>query len=53
MTKDLELARISFMTSEEIENLKVKFGSVIEMKGLMFLQILMLRLCNLNLMPRY
>lgn len=42
MTKDLELARISFMTPEKIESLKVKFGSVIEMKGLMSLQILVL-----------
>lgn len=32
MSKDLELARITFMTPQGIENLKAKMGTVIEMK---------------------
>lgn len=40
MTKDLELARINFMTSRGIESLKVKLGLVIETKSVMSVNIL-------------
>lgn len=50
MTKELKLARVHFMTSRGIESLKVKLGLVIEMKGVMSVNILVFDYvqCKLN-----